>query len=277
MRRRLGMGWTLTLALTLGSMCVVYYESSAASKQVITAIHVQKTPAGLDDPVWQKAPIVEVPMEGKEKFAKQHTTVTAQAVYTNDNIYFLFAWADATLSVTKEAWQFNGQQWQHLKGDEDRLALLFEITRINQFATKGCAVTCHVVPGAPVKDGKFGTKTAAEKGDLWHWKAARSAPYQHADDGWLTMATDKTGRDNDAGKGGDTRNESKDKSKPLYMQNPTQPPLAPGFLLMEQAVEITDQAPLRPGTSSPIACQNNQTVRVPISRRAVAMATVAGQ
>jgi hypothetical protein len=69
-----------------------------------------------------------------------------------------------------------------MKGNEDRLALLFEITRIDKFSTRGCAVTCHSPAGLPRSEWKFATQTAAEKGDLWHWKAARSAPYHHADD-----------------------------------------------------------------------------------------------
>jgi hypothetical protein len=202
----------------------------------------------LDDPIWQKAKPLDVPFVGKEKFAGKKANVSTQAVYTDNEIYFLFKWKDATQSVTKGAWQFDGQKWSHLKGDEDRIALLFEINRINNFATKGCAVTCHGPTGAPMKDFKFATATAAEKGDLWHWKAARSAPYHHADDGWLTAAGDKTGRKDDVGGGGDKRNETDDKSKPRYMQDPSKKPSVPGVLLAEESVEITDYAALKAGT-----------------------------
>lgn len=248
MSKRIGIGWTLSLTLVLSGLLFGDDASMGATKQVLTARHAKQAPAGLDDPVWRKMEAVEIVFDGKEKFAGKKAVVTAKAVYTDDGIHFLFTWADHTHSVAKGAWEFDGQHWRHLKGDEDRLALLFEVTRINQFATKGCTVTCHVVPNTPVKDGKFGTKTEAEKGDLWHWKAARSAPYGHADDGWLTVATgDKSGRINDAGKGGDARNETKDKSKPLYMQNPAQPPSASGFLLMEEAVEIKDYSVFKAG------------------------------
>jgi hypothetical protein len=142
--------------------------------------------------------------------------------------------------VTKGAWQFDGGKWTHLKGDEDRISLLFEINRINNFATKGCAVTSHGPAGAPMKDFKFATATAAEKGDLWQWKAARSDPYKAVDDGWLTKAEGNTGRKEDAGGGGDSRNETADKSKPRFMQDPAKKPSVPGVLLAEETVEIAD-------------------------------------
>ncbi|UCG15020.1 MAG: hypothetical protein JSU72_17335, partial [Deltaproteobacteria bacterium] len=137
-----------------------------AAKQTVTAKRVKAAPTGLDDPVWNKAKAVQVPFEGKEKFEGKKASVTTKAVYTGDSIYFLFKWNDPTLSVTKGAWKYDGQKWKHIKSNEDRISLLFEINRINKFATKGCAVVCHVPEGAPnAKDGKFGTSSAAEKGD----------------------------------------------------------------------------------------------------------------
>lgn len=218
-----------------------------ATKQVVTAAYVKKAPAGLDDPAWRAVAGVEVPMEGKELFAGKKTTVAVKAAFTDDSVHLLFTWPDATQSVTKGAWQYDGKGWTRLKSDEDRIALLFEITRIEGFASKGCAVACHVPAGQPTKYGKFGTKSEAEKGDLWHWKAARSAPYGHADDTWLTVISDKTGRKSDAGKGGDFANETPDKSRPLLTQDPAKRPSAPGFLLREEAVPITDYSIFKAG------------------------------
>ena len=240
--------FTMCLALLLGALALVGDRATGAGPQTLTAVRVPKAPVGLDDPLWQKAKPIDVPFVGKEKFAGKKANVSTQAVYTDNEVYFLFKWKDATQSVTKGAWQFDGQKWSHLKGDEDRIALLFEINRINNFATKGCAVTCHGPTGAPVKDFKFSTATAAEKGDLWHWKAARSAPYHHADDSWVTVAGDKTGRKDDAGGGGDKRNETDDKSKPRYMQDPSKKPSVPGVLLAEESVEVTDYAVFKAGT-----------------------------
>jgi hypothetical protein len=149
--------------------------------------------------------------------------------------------------VAKAAWQFDGQKWSHLKGNEDRLALLFEVTRIKNFGSQGCTATCHGPYRHPLRDYKFSTGTAAEKGDLWHWKAARTDPYNHADDQWLTIPNEQTGRRDDSGKGGDVRNETVDKSKPLYMQDPSLKPSKPGFLLMSEAVRITDYSGFKAG------------------------------
>jgi hypothetical protein len=244
--------WTLTFALVLGGMLFAVPELPGAPKQVVTAKHVKKAPASLDDTVWQQAQAVPIPMEGKEKFADKKATLTTRALYTDDSIYFLFKWEDPTLSVTKKSWQLSPDGWRQLPGDEDRLALLFEINRINQFAAKGCTVLCHSSANTPKKEWRLATPTEAEKGDLWHWKAARSAPYNHADDGWITISTDKqTGRKNDAGKGGDVTNQTDDKSKPRYMQNPAKLPSAKGFLLVEEAVEITDYSIFKVGTVIP--------------------------
>ena len=195
-------------------------EVVGVSKQTLTAAKVKAAPSGLDDPIWDKAKAEVIPFEGKEKFAEKKAAVATKAVYTKDDVYFLFKWNDPTLSVTKGAWKYDGQKWNHQKGNEDRISLLFEINRIKNFATKGCAIVCHVPPGAAnAKDGKFGTTTAGEK-----------------------ITEEKGGRKSDAGKGGDQKNMTEDKSKPKYM-------LAPGnklgkhdILLASQTVQITDYA-----------------------------------
>ena len=238
---------SFSLPLILGVVLCIQDHSLAAAKQTLTAVYVKEAPGRLDDPAWQKAKAVEIPFEGKEKFAGKKASVTTRALYTDDGIFLLFNWKDEAKSVTKDAWAFDGQKWEHRKGNEDRIALLFEVNRINNFATKGCAITCHGPPGAPTKQFKFATASAAEKGDLWHWKAARSDPYKHADDTWLTAAGEKTGRMNDAGSGGDVKNEVEDKSKPRLMQDPNKKPSAPGFLLVEEAVEIKDYSVFKPG------------------------------
>ena len=208
-------------------MALMVGQAGSAGIETLSAAKVPKAPTSLDDPVWQKAKPLDVPFVGKEKFAGKKASVITQAVYTDNEIIFLFKWKDATKSLTKGAWQFDGEKWSHLKGDEDRISLLFEINRINNFATKGCAVTCHGAAGAPIKEFKFATASAAEKGDLWQWKAARSDPYKAVDDGWLTAAGEKTGRKDDAGGGGDARNETADKSKPQLMQDPSKKPSVP--------------------------------------------------
>jgi hypothetical protein len=207
----------------------------------------------LDDSIWNTAQAAQLLVEGREPGVGAPGTVTTRVLYTDDRLFFLFKWKDPTRSITKQSWIFNGQKWVHLKGNEDRIAALFEITRINKFATRGCAITCHSPADVPRKDWKFATKTDDEKGDLWHWKAARSGPYGYADDAWLTVAGNptgsyrETGRRKDTGAGGDVKNETPDGIRPLYMQNSAVKPSAPGFLLAEEAVKITDYSIFKSG------------------------------
>ncbi len=237
------------LAAALGAVLLGRGLLESAEPQLtVTAAHVRQAPAGLDDPLWRQAQPVDVRVRGRDSFAGEDVTVVTRALYTDQRLYLLFKWPDRSESVAKRAWTFDGRSWSHLEGDEDRVAVLFEITRINGFATKGCAVVCHSPPDVPSKEWKFATQTAAEKGDLWHWKAARSNPAEYAEDGWLTIAGNPsgsyrtTGRRVDEGKGGDVYNQTEDRTGPRYMQDPTRPPSAPGFLIFDDAVPIPADA-----------------------------------
>lgn len=227
-----------------------------AAQMAVLAQFVSQAPKSPEDPLWNRASSVLVSVQGRGPADKQETVYT-KALYTDDSLYFLFRWLDPTRSVVKQSWMFDGRRWVHMPGDEDRIALLFEITRINHFASRGCAVTCHSPPEVPKENWKLATETPAERGDLWHWKAARSDPYHHADDSWLTVAGRptgsyrETGRVMDAGDGGDIRNETEDGSSPRYMQNPARKASEPGFLLFEEAIEIKDYSSFKAGDVIP--------------------------
>jgi hypothetical protein len=257
MFRKILLGIILVLALSVSGLLLTPGDLVKAHTLVVTANYTKNPPGGLDDSVWRKAQAVQFLVEGREKSAGSNGTVTSRALYTDDSLYFLFKWKDPTRSLTKQSWEFDGQKWHHLQGNEDRIALLFEITRINKFATRGCAVTCHSPADVPRDKWKLATKTAVEKGDLWHWKAARSAPYNYADDAWLTVAGNptgsyrETGRRKDTGAGGDLKNQTEDGSRPLYMQDPTKAPAVKGFLLLEETIKITDSAKFRTGDIIP--------------------------
>ena len=247
----------VAMAAILSMLLLKVDKAARAHTLIVSANYVKASPAGLDDPIWKTALAVQLLVEGREPVVGANGTVTARALYTDKHLFFLFKWKDPTHSTSKQSWKFDGQKWHHLKGNEDRIALLFEITRINKFATRGCAITCHSPADIPRSEWKLATKTDDEKGDLWHWKAARSAPYGYADDAWLTVAGNptgsyrETGRRKDAGAGGDIKNQTQDGSRPLYMQNTTIAPSAPGFLLMEEAVKITDYSIFKDGDIIP--------------------------
>jgi len=230
---------------------------AAADILVITAKHLDQAPRGLDDPIWEKISSVQVPVQGRDILAKEKGIVFTQAAYTNNTLYFRLKWKDLTRSVVKQSWKYDGEKWYHLEGNEDRISLLFEITRINKFATRGCAIICHSPADVPKKEWKLATRNTAEVGDLWHWKAARSAPYKHADDAWLTVAGNpsgsyrETGRRKDAGAGGDVKNQTQDGSMPLYMQDPAKKATVPGFLLFEETVRIEDYSIFNAGDVIP--------------------------
>jgi hypothetical protein len=252
----------LALALFIGAFIIIPNRPIRAHTLVITAGYVEKAPKDLDDPVWSMANAVQLLVEGRENSERVNGTVTARAIYSNDKLYFLFKWKDPTKSVVKRSWRFDGKKWYHLEGNEDRIALLFEITRINRFATRGCAVTCHSPADLPRDQWKFATGTDAEKGDLWHWKAARSAPFKYADDAWLTLAGNptgsyrETGRRKDSGTGGDVKNQTADGSRPIYMQDSNKKPSVPGTLLMEEATEISDYSQFKVGDIIPFRLPN---------------------
>ncbi len=251
---------SLVLALVLGGMFLRLDQLVwPVHEQIVTATKVKKAPTGLDDTIWQSVRAAYISFYGQGRFPGKHGIVNTKAVYTDDSLYFLFKWNDPTRSVIYKVWKFDGKKWSHSKGYEDRITLLFEITRINKFATKGCVMTCHGPGYAPQKEWTVATKTTAEIGDLWDWKAAGSDPYQYAVDDYLTVngywgeyaRSKKTGRRKDAGNGGDFKNQTKDKSKPLYMQDPAKKLSVPGFLLMEEAVKINDYSIFKAGDVIP--------------------------
>ena len=247
----------LLFALGLVFIFQLKGKRAAADTLVITAQHFDQTPEGIDDPIWKEIFPVQVAVQGRDIPAEENGIVYTQAAYTPDAVFFRLTWKDPERSVVKQSWQYDGEKWTHLAGNEDRIALLFEITRINKFASRGCAITCHSPADVPRKEWKLATRSIAEKGDLWHWKAARSAPYNYADDAWLTVSGNpsgsyrETGRIKDAGKGGDIKNQSPDGLRPLYMQDPGKEPAVPGILLREDTVRIKDYSIFKPGAVIP--------------------------
>jgi hypothetical protein len=264
-------GWRLaclTLVLVIGGMPLGPDQVAwAVHEQIVTATYVQKAPIGLDDEGWQSVQAVQLSLNGGGVFPGRRATVTTKAVYTDDSLYLRFRWDDPTRSVTYKAWKFDGEKWSHSKDYEDRITLLFEISRIHKFATKGCVVTCHGPGYAPKKEWTFATKTSTEIGDLWDWRAAGSDPYKYAVDNYLTVAgywggwasSKKTGRRQDAGNGGAIQNQTADKSKPRYMPDPSKKPSAPGFLLRQEAVKITDYSIFKAGDVIPFLLPKKPT------------------
>ncbi|MEW6230937.1 MAG: ethylbenzene dehydrogenase-related protein [Chloroflexota bacterium] len=220
--------------------------TKAPEPNTLVALKALAAPKDAADAAWAKATPLTFKANGIGSLSGKSLDVTAKALYTEGDVYLLFAWKDAQASLVKGAWRFDGTKWAKQKGDEDRLAIMWEVAPIANFAAQGCAATCH---------GKtMGTNAAAEKGDLWHWKSYRSNPLGFADDGYIVQddtAKGETGRKSDPGGGGDSKNETKEKDKPALMQDPAKAPTAKGFLLKDEAVEIKDYKAFKAGDVVP--------------------------
>jgi len=237
---------------------VVHQVSIAKTKPkgdlVLTAKKVKSAPSDAGSSTWNKTKEAKMVLTGAGKFEGKDIDLKTKSVYTKDEIFFRFEWPDPDKSMQKNAWKFSSGKWNKIKANEDRLGLVFEINRIDKFATKGCAVLCHN-ESKNEKDWYYAVSSPKEKADMWHWKAVRSNPVGYTEDGYVTTNPSKEpekGRKRDAGSGTKAKsNRTKDKSKPAYMQNPSKSATIPGTLLVSEAVEIKNHANFNEGDELP--------------------------
>jgi hypothetical protein len=220
----------------------------------LTSKKVKSAPGDAGSSVWNQAKEARMVLTGAGKFEGKDIELKTKSVYTKDEIFFRFEWPDKDKSMQKNAWKFSGGKWNKIKANEDRMGLVFEINRIDKFATKGCAVLCHN-ESKNEKDWYYAVSSAKEKADMWHWKSVRSNPVGYAEDGYVAFNATKEpekGRKRGAGSGTKAKsNRTKDKSKPAYMQNPSTSASIPGTLLVSQAVDIKDYGIFKEGDEIP--------------------------
>ena len=156
--------------------------------------------------------------------------VTLTAVKTSTDMYIKAVWDDptGTESVAKNEWGYSNGAWGKT-GNEDRLFFFFDM---GENGTEGanCTAMCHTAENAE------GMWTSVGKVDQWHWKAARTAPINHADDKYIDnnyLEDDGTTVLGDGGQHGDA------KTIGLYNDNKTgdglpkySGPLTDGFLVL---------------------------------------------
>ena len=237
----------IVLFVTAIGTFVVHQVSIAKSKPkgdlVLTSKKVKSAPSDAGSSQWNKAQESKIALTGAGTVEGKPLEFKAKSVYTKNEIFFRFEWADKDKSMNKKRWKYSGGEWTKIKGDEDRLGVTWEINRINKFATKGCAILCHN-ESKNEKDWYYSVSSPKEKGDMWHWKAVRSNPVGYTEDGYVTTNPSKEpekGRKRDAGSGTKAKsNRTKDKSKPGFMQDPSKSPSLPSSLLVAEAVEIKD-------------------------------------
>ena len=210
---------------------------------------VGSSPKNAGSSQWNKAAGSKFVLTGAGSAKGETVEMMAKSVYTKDEIFFRFEWADKDKSMKKNSWKRTGDKWVKQKLDEDRLGVVFQINRIDKFATKGCAILCHN-ESKNEKEWYYSTNSKKERGDFWHWKAARSNPVGFTEDGFLKDNPSKEpekARKRDAGKGKASNNRTADKSGPSHMQAPGTNASLENVLLASEAVEITPDSVISEG------------------------------
>ena len=111
--------------------------------------------------------------------------VTLYAMGDGEYLYLAAHWADATESVNKRRWQFDGATWERGPEDEDRIAFIWDMG-LNGSDGAACLTMCH--------GDAMHTNTGFV--DVWHWKAARGNAMGYVDDKYW----DTDNRQSDPGK-----------------------------------------------------------------------------
>ena len=247
----------LLIALAVGAL-MAYQVSIAQSKPkgdlVLISKKVKSAPTDANSSQWEKAKESKFVLPGAGDFEGKSLEAKAKSVYTKSEVFFRFEWPDDEKSMRKNGWKFSGGKWSKIKANEDRLGVLFEINRIDKFATKGCAVLCHN-ESKNEKEWYYAVSAQKEKADLWHWKSVRSNPVGFTEDGYVIANPSKEpekGRKRDAGSETKAKsNRTKDKKGPAYMQDPAKAPSIPGSLLVDEAVEIKNSSIFKEGDELP--------------------------
>lgn len=225
-------------------------DAAASKANTITAIKVDAVSPDSAAAHWADAPTLTVPTKSPLEGVADGPAVSIQAVYDDKSLAMRFEWVDATESLLKNAWKWDGTAFTK-SGDEDRVQLLWPIQNIPDFASKGCAAACHNMD-ADKEKWWMGTESADLRYDLWHWKSARTNQVGQSDDQWVGVLADpanvESSRYGDAKESGgykDNLNEAGD--GPAFMHGKD---AAAQFILAGEEVAI-DTAALTNGAIIP--------------------------
>ena len=192
--------------------------ASAASTSTLTAVKVDATTLDATAPYWATAPVLEVATKAAKEGNPDGPVVKMQAAYDGDYLVIRSEWADATESLGKAAWTWDGAAFTK-SGDEDRIMITWPIGNNADFASKGCAAACHNV-AENEDEWWMGSEDPAVSYDSWHWKSTRTNPVGYSDDQWWNVLEDPTAFDSsrrsdakDSGGYTDNVNEAKDGPK----------------------------------------------------------------
>jgi len=193
-------------------LIVAYYQSPESFAEGIIKLDGRRVDREWGSEFTPERPYAQVRLSSEEGAGDPGAVryAAVKAVYTDTHLYLLLEWPDRTADVLKDAFVFRGPgladpivrcrevggvtvcdttfrrgpqdslrvpAWWAREGDDDKLALIFEIQETATggvgFAERGCQVLCH--PGAAMP---FGT---SDQGllDVWYWLAGRTNPLRN--------------------------------------------------------------------------------------------------
>jgi len=253
--------------LVLGIGLLAYSAPSMAQQNVLVAKKAAAGPTldGTMKDAWNQAPAFSFKVVGGRNLPGGSTEGTLRALYTNDTVYFLLQYKDATESVRRAPWQKQADgSWKKLKdpadkgGDdniyyEDKFAILWNISS-PAFEQRGCLSACHTGEGKPY--GNKYTKDAGERLDMWHWKGVRTGPVGQIDDQWVDNTRYDKDKAPEAGRkadpktgGGYNDNVSDDKKGPKFALKGNKP--APPYWIVDSEKEAFDDSKYKAGDEVP--------------------------
>lgn len=197
-------------------------SAPAAKASTVTAVKVDAISTDGAAAFWANAPLLKVGSKEPVEGGATGPEISVQAAYDGTSIAMRFEWADATESLLKNGWTWDGSKFSK-SGDEDRVQLFWPVQNNADFASKGCTAACHSSDADKAK-WWMGSESADVTYDLWHWKAARTGPVGQSDDQWVgtledpaDMESSRHGDKKDSGGYADNLNEAKD--GPAFMHS----------------------------------------------------------
>ena len=159
--------------------------ATAAALPPTTLGAAKQAPASMaiDDAAWARASVMTVKtdvVKGTE--ATEPVDVSVQALYSDTDVWFRLQWADSSQNDSS-LWQYDGSAWGRAPGMTDRVSLLWPMTAVSTFESKGCYAACHrPAAGADASEKPYMILPAAdEMADNWQWTASTGRQNQVSD------------------------------------------------------------------------------------------------
>lgn len=234
------------LALALALLVGLTY----AQNNVLSVNRVNTTSLDASASIWNDAPVLEIATAAAVPGEPAGPVVKLQAVQDGDTIAFRAEWADATESIFKNAWTYDGTTFTK-SGDEDRLLFTWPIQNNADFSSRGCTAACHS-SGDDRSTWWMGSEDPSITYDAWQWKASRTGGAGYVDDKWWGELRDpadvESSRHGDAKEsGGYSTNVNEAGDGPAFMSSTG---ADASFVLASEAVAI-DPAMLSGGAVIP--------------------------